>query len=275
MPVTFDEARHLYTSTVGKNYISVTTLIKKYTPPFDSHYWSTYKAMKQVLEAKGEWATYKAKAGGWENVVAHIRHVDKTFPHASEVLVAKKQLLKMWADNRDESARKGTEFHKSKELADRTAGSVVHHKTKYPTVVLTMEELMKYAGDGVITEFLLYDDELEIAGQADWVLKSGNEICIKDYKTSKEISRVPFQDECLMHPVSHLPNANFYTYSLQLSLYGWMLERIGFRITELSLEHIDKVTGETLKIYPVEYLRNEIIELVNHHCATKKKELVT
>jgi hypothetical protein len=79
MPVVFDEPSHTYTAHTGERYISATTLIKKYTPPFDEDYWSAYKAIQEVLQEKFEWDDYKRRVGGWENVVP-VTRANKEFP---------------------------------------------------------------------------------------------------------------------------------------------------------------------------------------------------
>ena len=265
MAVSFDEASHTYTSDKGENYISVTTLISKYTPPFDAHFWSTYKAVKAVLEKYGEWNSYKAKAGGWENVVAYVRHVDKAVPHKEEIMLKKMQILQGWDEEKNSAAAKGTTFHKERDAADKATGTTAHGGVIYN--VATIRQLEVTSPDGVYPELLIYDDEWKLAGQADWVLKVGSQISIKDYKTSKDIKKSGFQSEMLYHPVSHIPNANFWKFTLQLSLYGAMLERRGFQVKDLWIEHV--TTGED---HVVDYYKNEAEELIKHWIETKRKK---
>ena len=54
----FDEGPHKYTDTCGNEYISVTTLLGRYYPKFDEHYWLRKKAKEQGLstrEIKKQW----------------------------------------------------------------------------------------------------------------------------------------------------------------------------------------------------------------------------
>lgn len=278
MPVVFDEASHRYTSHKGYDYVSVTTLIKQYTPPFDADFWSAYKALKDVLTDKGEWRAYLDKVGGWENVVLAAR-MDKAFKYKKEVVVRKKEYLRDWDENRDKAARAGTKFHKAREA--ETKKDLVFDDTFIPVIadidLLGLNELARKAGkpkieDGLCTELLLYDDELEIAGQADWVLLKDGEVFIKDYKTSKEIKMKPFAEEVLLHPLETFPNCNFYVYSIQLSLYAFILERAGYKISRLTIEHIDRSTFETIATYPAEYHRKAVIKLLTHYCASREKK---
>jgi len=279
MPVVFDEASHRYTNEKGHEYISVTTLIKQYTPPFDSDFWSAYKALKDILSDKGEWKSYLAKVGGWENAVLAAR-MDKEFKYKKEVIVRKKEYLREWDENRDNAAKAGTKFHKSRE--EETNKDVLFDDTFIPVIgsfdVLAHNEVASRSGkhkiaNGLCTELLLYDDEFEIAGQADWVLIKEGEIFIKDYKTSKEIKMKPFAEEVLLHPLEAFPNCNFFTYSIQLSLYAYILERAGYEISRLTIEHIDRSTFKTIATYHTEYYRDEVIKLLSHYSANKEKRV--
>jgi hypothetical protein len=270
MAVIFDEPSHTYTNpSSGVKYISATTLIKSYTPPFDANYWSTYKAMKKVLEEKGEWVAYKKKAGGWDNVVLYVRSIDVSFPYRAEVLAVKKEILADWDDRRESAASAGTLLHKLKEGATKSKVHITESLVEIPHMERDLIGAPEFTENGVYTELLLYHDKCQIAGQADWVMKMGKKVSIKDYKTSKVIEKVAFQDECLLGPLSHLPNANFYTYSIQLSLYGWMLEQAGFEVDKLSIEHVDRHTHKTIEQYPVNYYRDEVVELVKDYVRKK------
>lgn len=273
MPVTFTESDHKYTSHTGDVYISVTTLLKKYTPPFDADYWSAYKALQAVLTRHGIWVEYKRKAGGWENVVNYARLVDKKFKYRSEVIEEKKLILQSWDDTKDDALRKGTAYHKMKE--DGVKNKIVYTPDlREVPVVSDVDILMaqNFDDDGLYPELILYNDDWKIAGQADWVMKHGRRIDIKDYKTSKEIKKTGFQDSVLLPPVSHLPNANFYTYTLQLSLYALMMEVQGYTVGNLSIEHVDKNTQKTIEIYPAEYLKKEAQLIVDAHISETKKK---
>lgn len=272
MPVRFEEKSHRYISHKGYDYISVTTLIKQYTPPFDADYWSAYKALKEVLTANGVWDKYRIEHG-WENVVTIARR-DKNFKYRKEVIARKRELLSEWEDKKNDAAEAGTRFHKSAEDSTRKA-MVWEEDSTIPILgsydLIGTSKTTKKLENGLLTELLLYDDELEIAGQADWVLVKDGEVYIKDYKTSKEIKMKSFADEVLLHPLEEFPNCNFYTYAIQLSLYAYMLEKAGYKISRLNLEHVDRSTFTTIATHPVKYHKDAVIKLLNHYSASRKK----
>ena len=50
--ITFDPVPHTYTDEHGKPYISVTTLIGKVVPEYDTEFWTIYRALDQVPSYK-------------------------------------------------------------------------------------------------------------------------------------------------------------------------------------------------------------------------------
>jgi ATP-dependent exoDNAse (exonuclease V) beta subunit len=184
------------------------------------------------------------------------------------VSARKKEILARWETNRIDAAAKGTRYHKSRE----------EQTVQLPLFDDGMQEAKitkKHIFDGpfdeptLFPEALLWDDKLKVAGTADWVLVLGDTVHIRDYKTSGEITKTSFQGETLLHPVTTLLNCNFSTYSLQLSLYAYILERRGYKIGTLAIEHVNRETFEHICNHEVQYLRNEIIALLKHHLGVK------
>ena len=76
------------------------------------------------------------------------------------------------------------------------------------------------------SEIIVGDDELGICGMVDqlfWNNKT-NELQIWDWKTNKEIKRNNRWQQ-FKEPLSHLDVCEFNTYSLQLSLYRYIIEK--------------------------------------------------
>lgn len=271
MAVVFHAHNHTYLNDQSVPYISVTTLIKKYSPPYNQDYWSSYKALKDVLSDAGVWDVYKKKAGGWENVLTFCRNI-KNFPYNDAIIQRKKYYILLWKEKGEEARQKGTEFHNAAE-SKLVEGKVHILDDKREAKVCVKTDIIgtpEFKELSVFPELLIYNDKYRVAGQADYVLKDGNTIHIKDYKTSKEIEKNAFMDETLLFPVNSLPNANFYTYSLQLSIYGYMLECKGYKVGTLIIEHV--INDYETKLYPVKYLRHEVILLLKHYAETQKQE---
>ena len=128
--------------------------------------------------------------------------------------------------------------------------------------------------------YLIYresdDGILRIAGQVDLIIKSGNEITIVDHKTNKKIDQksgfntATKSNAKMKYPLNNLMDCNFYHYTLQLSTYAWMLQKINpnFVIKDLILNHYDHNGNNTL--YHCEYLKHDVEKMLYHY----KKSLI-
>ena len=133
---------------------------------------------------------------------------------------------------------------------------------------------------GVYPEYLIYresdDGILRIAGQVDLIVKQGNEITIIDHKTNKKIDQKSGFDTStksnarMKYPLNNLMDCNFYHYTLQLSTYAWMLQKIHpeFIIKDLIINHYDHQGNNTL--YHCEYLKHDVEKMLYHY----KSELI-
>lgn len=270
MAVVFHPHDHTYWNEQGIQYLSVTTLIKKYTPPFDEDYWSSYKALKDVLSRAGVWSVYKERAGGWEFVLDYCRKIPN-FPYRDAIIQRKKYYVADWRQNGEDARERGTSYHNKAEQTTKLTGLVLDDKREVEVIsgkdILSAPDMKALS---LHPELLLYNDKYRIAGTADWVLRDGGRIKIKDYKTSREISKEAFREETLYAPLTDLPNANYYTYSLQLSIYAFMCECKGYKIDGLSIEHV--VNEYETIIHPITYLRKEVHALLKDYDHQRKNQ---
>ena len=75
----------------------------------------------------------------------------------------------------------------------------------------------------------------------------------------------------MKYPLNNLPDCNFYHYTMQLSTYAWMLQKINpnFIIKDLILNHYDHNGKNTL--YRCQYLKDEVEKMLYFH---KKQVLI-
>jgi len=86
------------------------------------------------------------------------------------------------------------------------------------------------------TEWLVFDEEHKVSGSIDMVyMKSDGTLAIYDWKRIEEVkTENKFQSG--LGPVSHLPDTNYWHYSLQLNVYRYILQKhYGFVVSELAL----------------------------------------
>lgn len=77
------------------------------------------------------------------------------------------------------------------------------------------------------TEWLVYDEDIKLLGYIDMVfknIKDGTYI-LCDWKRCKEIKKSNAYDTATTECISHIPDANYWHYTLQLNVYREILER--------------------------------------------------
>jgi hypothetical protein len=86
------------------------------------------------------------------------------------------------------------------------------------------------------TEWIVFDKEYKIAGSIDMVyMKSDGTLAIYDWKRIEELKTENKWGSGL-GPISHLPDTNYWHYSLQLNIYRYILQKhYGFVVSELAL----------------------------------------
>ena len=117
------------------------------------------------------------------------------------------------------------------------------------------------------TEWLIYDDQVKMSGSIDMVyenVKDGT-LSIYDWKRCKSIDKTNGWNKfAITECISHLPDSNFWHYSLQLNTYKTILERnYGKRVTDMYLVrlHPDSSTYQLLKVPGLENEMNDLFEL--------------
>ena len=279
--VCFNDLNHCYfdVNDESKRYISVTTLIHRYTQEFDKNFWSAYKALEKLIP-KESWAVEKKSLLNTKKFNKEILNVY----NISELEFNKTQqdILDEWDKKNRESCERGTKIHAELENSFYKGGKNVSlHKFgiggKFECRKNYSNLDLEY---GVYPEYLIYresdDGILRLAGQIDLIVKQGNEIIICDWKTNQEIKqKAGFNTQTkstakMKYPLNNLDDSNFWHYSLQLSTYAWMLQKLNpnFIIKDLIICHFDHKGNET--IYHCDYLKDEVERMLSHY----KKELV-
>ena len=270
--VAFSEDSHTYWNVNdNEKYISVTTLIHKFTQPFDKDFWSAYKALEKLIP-KDSWAVEKKSllsSKKFDKDILDLYNISK-----SEFNKTQQRILDDWDNENRKSCERGTKIHEEIEnsfykdahdisLQKFGIGGKFECKKDYSELDLEY---------GVYPEYLIYresdDGILRIAGQVDLIIKSGNEITIIDHKTNKKIEQKSgFNTSTrsnvkMKYPLNNLMDCNFYHYTMQLSTYAWMLQKINpnFVIKDLILNHYDHNGNNTL--YHCEYLKNEVEKML-------------
>ena len=278
--VCFNDENHCYWNVNdNEKYISVTTLIHSFTQPFDKDFWSAYKSLEKLIP-KDSWAIEKKS-------LLNSKKFDKSILDVYDISEndfnkTQQDILDSWDEENRKSCEIGTQIHsdiensfykKPKDISLKKFGIGGKFECKKDHTELDLEY-------GVYPEYLIYreseDGILRIAGQVDLIIKSGNEITIVDHKTNKKIEQKSFYNSKtrtsakMKYPLNNLDDVNFYHYTMQLSTYAWMLQKINpnFVIKDLILNHYDHDGKNTL--YHCEYLKDEVERMLHFY----KKQVI-
>ena len=121
------------------------------------------------------------------------------------------------------------------------------------------------------TEWMIFSDILKITGSIDMVfLNKDGTIIIADWKRSKLISYEAFGNKCGKYPLEHIPDCNYYHYSLQLNLYRVILEKFYNIQTNDMFLVILHPSNQSYEKIPILRMDNEIELILNF----RRKELI-
>ena len=284
--VFFNDAEHLYLDKLsGEKYISATTLVDKYKNEFNSAFFSKYKALEELIDGD-QFSLVKdglLATQIWKPELLNKFNID---PLVFEEKVS--EILKSWDNIRDEACDHGSYVHEIME--NSFYGNTHFDLSKYgcPDICGNYTCIKgNYHLDlenGMYPEFLMSyitPEGLRIAGQADLVVKSGNDISIFDYKTNREIKKRSFfnkskkKNVMMKYPLNSIEDCNYQHYTLQLSLYAYILQKLNpnFNIKSLKLVHIARDGKQT--IYDLEYRKDDIERMLKHYAKQlKTRELL-
>lgn len=279
--VGFNDENHCYfdLNDESKRYISVTTLIGNYCQPFDKEFWSAYKALEKLLP-KDAWKIEKKTLLNCKKFNKDI--LDLYSVPEIDFNKVQQDILDQWAEKNRQSCERGTKIHSDleqsfyktkKDISLQKFGIGGKFECKKDYTDLDLEY-------GVYPEYLIYtesdDHKLRIAGQVDLIVKQGNDIYIIDHKTNEKIDmKGGFNTQTkstskMLYPLNTIEDSNFWHYTLQLSTYAWMLQKVNpnFVIKDLILNHYDHQGNNTL--YHCDYLKPEVERMLHDY----KKKLI-
>ena len=239
--IRFEEGPHLYYIDGKKVDISVTTWIHSHFSHFNPE-----KVWKDYIEPKIGEPTYKYYG------------------------MTKTQVLDLWRQNGIDASTKGTQLHMNIEHfwnEIEVDNSSIEY-TYFQQFVKDYKILKGYR-----TEWIVYSEVLRISGSIDMVFiapkddGSGEEALeIYDWKRTKEFDRFGgegrFRKFAKTACISHIPDSNYWHYTIQLNLYKYILEKeYDKKIQRLVLVrmHPDSDGYERVEV-PI--LEDEIVDLI-------------
>lgn len=190
----FNEELHRYT-VKGQTMTSVSHTISKYVEPFDTELMATRVANKRTRQ--GDYTTQE-------------------------------EVLQEWEDKKNFACTKGTRVHLFGEDFPIKGGTPTDGYEK--AVIKFWEELPPHIIP-VAFELQMYCLKLGIAGTSDILLYNTltKKFIIADYKTNEDIFK-NFRGKRMLGKFSHLLDMAYSKYTLQLSYYQILFEKMGFEV---------------------------------------------
>ena len=186
----------------------------------------------------------------------------KTHPKYMDMSI--EELIAEW----DLAAKNGTDIHK--EIEDYIKESKKPKKNKSIVAINWLDKHLMNSKYELFSEVIAYSLELKIAGTVDLLLydKINEVYTILDWKTNKAISTKSFKGKTGIKPETFdLPDCKFSHYSLQLSLYRFLLEKqYNIKMKKLIIAHI---TDDGVKGYVAPYLKNHIFLITKKYPRSK------
>lgn len=235
--IEFEEIAHKYTICGEEGYTSVTTWNHSHFPHFDAE-----SIVRKIL-ANRQMSNPEYKYYG----------------------MTRESILASWDANRDSASSAGTAMHYDIECYYNgiyTGNTSIEFKY-FMDFVKDHSHLIPYR-----TEWCVFHEELKIAGSIDMIFENPDgSLLIYDWKRVKEISYdSAFGKFATTDCISHMPDTNFWHYSLQLNMYKTILEiKYGKTVSGMYLVclHPDNVSN-SYELLEVPVISSDISALMSY-----------
>lgn len=233
--ILFDEGPHVYTIDGDSSFMSCTTWIHSHFSHFDA---------EKVLD----------------NIFRGKKMMDPNYKYFG---MKREEIKASWSGN--EASLLGTAMHYDIEC--------YYNGWDVKNESIEFQYFKKFVGDykhlkPYRTEWTVFYKEYKLAGSIDMVFEDEDgDLWIYDWKRTKEITSESFGNKMALTPcIQHLPDANFYHYSLQLNLYRTILEdKYGKTIKGMCLVKLHPNNYfNTYERIEVPFMREEMASLFEH-----------
>lgn len=246
----------------GIRAISGTQLIHKYVPEFKQIEIATRVAKKREVAVEvvlNEWARNNVKS----TVKGTLMHEYIELQFQKRVLeFDEKRIKEMVKTSLKRIDTYNSDFSDLKHDIDSVTKEIQESISK------TINKIVKFLNESngalipIASEFIIGDKEYRICGTIDQIFYNTTykTLQIWDWKTNNKIEVVKeFKtDEFMLEPINNISNTNYWHYSIQLSLYKFILQKItGIEVEKLWLCHFDDQVEEYV-LYECPYLEREV-----------------
>lgn len=241
--IEFFEDSHIYKSTINGReikYTSGTGVIHSCFPPFDPSGEITKRcALKEGISVEELKAKWKAKGD------ASCKFGTRVHECCEDIELGKTELRNTPLDGREKIVFK------------HAVG--IAQKFRQRLDILGVEKIV-------------FSPDLQIAGTIDLFARSRKtgDFVIIDHKTNQTIDTENKWNSFALPPIEHVPDINFYAYSLQLNLYQYLLQREGYVPKQAKFKlFLNHLTEAGSKLIELPDMQLEIRDIVVEHLLKK------
>jgi len=295
-----DEFHKYFEKGQTPNFVSVTTVIHSFTQEFDAEFWSRYKALQKLVGQdafdgpvikKGTAKTPEKRGPSSEVKKALLASKVYNHKYTGAFNIAEcdledcaAEMRKSYDEERETSCFRGTTIHKNLEnlmtSKAETNMKVLGLEDKIPGKFRFDSNTKELIPGNIYPEILLYrisdDGKLRIAGQVDLlIVDHDGGVIIVDFKTNKKLDKKSYfnpttkQSTKMKYPLNNIDDCNFMHYSLQLSLYFWLANKLNSNLFLKGLYIIHYDHDGNVNNHECEYLKDDVERMLAFH----KKQL--
>lgn len=219
MELRFIPETHTYQSIddTDRKWISVTSLIRLFHEPFDQ------QKVAEIVSKK---------------------------PKSKWYGIPPEKIIQFWNKESERASTLGSWYHDQREKETIACNTIRREGIDLPIYHPIIENGVKISPEqsltpGIYPEHFMYLKSANICGQADRVEVIGNKVNIIDYKTNKKINlQGPVisngKVKKMKSPISHLDDCNLIHYTLQLSIYLYIILKHNHQLEpgKLTIQHV-------------------------------------
>jgi hypothetical protein len=199
-----------------------------------------------------------------EEIALAIQNQDPTKKKEQYQNMSQEEILAEWKRINDEANEYGTEIHEIMErylLADK----IYIPKNDYEReLILKFQEIDPMTTGTIYPETILFSEKHKLAGTADIVEMCDDHFNIWDWKTNKKFNYISKYGHWLNKPVSHLSDCQYSVYSLQLSIYAYLLQlETKKKVGRMGVFYLNPETDK-FELIPVIYLGREAKDVLDY-----------
>lgn len=264
----YEDLNHIYKHD-NQLVTPVTKVLKLFAESYDSRLWALHGILAEVWGVEELKAAKKVANQPVKPSMDWLWEQAKNFPDIDfETRMDALQLK--WDTGNKQITDKGSEGHDVLETEQLEAESIrsPFNMKLYPVKIgYRMEGLQKISlvdnlwdlENGVYPEQIIWVDDIYMGTSDQVFIETLGENRYIDIVEHKFVTKIDKRNtlELMKYPIQHVENCRYNRFNLQLSMYAYAFEKVGFIVRKLAINHKGKYL-------PATYMKLEVIRIVQY-----------